>query len=335
MPLALAGNERLSLAVLLFILPTFVSLLSFVVRGKVIRFSLLIDDTVLAISMLIMILSIIMTHLNVGLHNLALNKLVNGQVSDDFTRWSILLYASMAFGAILLFTRGRYLYTLAIIACFLVLGDRTQFFFVIISLSILYWHKITFKSLILIIPLIVLGFLGKSIYIYVFTGHFPSLLDYNLDSLSLAHTTQNAFESGRIHYDTRYLRDLPLIMLPINLSENLHYFSEIYKAIFFPHWSKNAGSAGNILVELYWIGGYWSILGFGFIYSVLTQISLIYVKKKVNGIALVLFLVVIWFYVPRNSLFTLVSHAKKFVYLFVVINMFRIAYVSFSRRSEL
>lgn len=227
-------------------------------------------------------------------------------------------------------------------------GSRTQ---VVISFFCLlvYWgtqggefKKIFgFWSLVALLSILILGVYGKDIYAAIsYTvlyggNYFENLIfisSQNGGGLILKLKTSEPFwidqMFGKIMVDglvidPSYLLGLPLQFLPFSgaAGGDLHYFSNTIKYQYFSHWGDSAGVGATYLGEGY---ANFGIVGLVF-YIILANMVLYLLNVFIrfgNAIysPLLSVLAAYWcFYIHRNSLFQMISHTKKYVYVYLLI----------------
>jgi hypothetical protein len=293
--------------------------------------------------LLIFIVSIIGVQFQVGLQNLRSAKLLSGQAIDNFSNFSLLMYASGALYAVAKLTQDQKKGAIiagVLILYFVAFGDRTQPAFIALYGLILYSVLGRIRYLALLPPfLIFLLLYGKQVYIFFLTQDATALHQFSAvtsEGLAEPVALMQATETGMgLSVDLPpYLHTFLLYLTPFSVGDNLHLFQDVYKQILFPTFSDSAGAAGNIILEIYWNYGYWGLPVFGGILCV--AISLTARASRHSSIfsmvGLLLF-VILFMYMPRNSLFTLISHEKKFAYTFAVAWALRYFHLKIVRKS--
>jgi hypothetical protein len=279
---------------------------------------------------IILILSIVMIEVEVGLYNYFLTKISAGQIHDNFTIFSIIYYSSGTILAILFILKNNYrfyLLVILIVLMYILTGDRTQPAFIIVFWIISYITKIDkigFKVIIIsIISLIGITY-GKQLYIYLITGSLKAFENYHgigFEGLSESVSLIQAIEQGILmNVNIKlYLHNFWMYLSPISLGDDLHYFSHFYKKLLFPEYSENSGVAGNFLLEIYWNYSYYGLFIFGMLnVIILKTLQRISKMKQNHSILIALMIIVFYLYFPRNSLFTIISHEKKFLYTYIL-----------------
>ena len=282
----------------------------------------------------IFIASLVGVEVEVGLIRLMSMKFESGQILDTFSRFSILMYASgvlYAVSALSSYKRRGVIIACLLFIFFVAIGDRTQPAFIALYGLILYSveSNIKFRHIIVIVLASILLLYGKQLYLYILTGSYVSFINFSaLSASGLAEPVAlvSATESG-MGYEVDlpvYLHKFILYMAPFSLGENLHLFQDVYKNLVFPWFSESAGAGGNIIVEIFWNFGYVGLLlfGFGLCFAVAVVSRLSRYSSDLSVVSLLLF-VVLFMYMPRNSVFSIISHEKKIVYTFVLAWMIR------------
>lgn len=261
--------------------------------------------------------------LTTGLSDFLLNKLRNGQEYDTFSRVTILWYASGALFAVFQWHMGHGRSRLAAmvpVVLFILSGDRTQPILILMVIFCLGYcqQKLTFKVYLASGVFACLLLIGKTLYIFLFTGiwtlaftPFGNAIGYS-ESVSLMHYAELSFEQSR-NLDF-YLHRVFLVILPISFTD-IHVFQREYKDTFFSDWSSAAGAGGNIISEIYWSLGWAGFLLSGGLYVFLISV-LASRRWNIFGALWPILVVFFSFYIWRNSLFSMISHEKKFIYLF-------------------
>lgn len=263
--------------------------------------------------------------LTIGLSNFFINKLLNGQEYEAYSRITILWYASGTLFGLFQWhlAHGKMrLFAIIPIVLFMLSGDRTQPLLILLVIFCLGFcqQKLSFKFYILSVALACLMVVGKTLYIYFFTGvwtfvyaPFGNAIGYS-ESVSLMHYAELSFEKNS-NLDF-YLHKIFLVIPPISFTD-IHVFQREYKETFFSDWSSAAGAGGNIITEIYWSLGWMGFLLIGALYVFL--ICVLALKRwKIFEALWPIIIVFFSFYIWRNSIFSMVSHEKKFIYLFII-----------------
>lgn len=132
--------------------------------------------------------------------------------------------------------------------------------------------------------------------------------------------------STEFRIEPNYLLELPLQFLPLSgrLSDSLHHFSESVKYKFYSDWSDTAGVGATYWGEGYAVFGVVGIfLYLGLFLIVLFVINRGFLSGTAVGSSLYAICGIYWgFYIHRNSLFQMVGHLTKYIYIFLSLYIF-------------
>lgn len=293
--------------------------------------------------LLIFAVSLVGVQFQVGLQNLRSTKLLSGQVIDNFTSFSLLMYASGTLYAVAQLTKNDkkgVIIAGLFILYYVAFGDRTQPAFIALFGLILYSVRERIRYLALLPPfLIFLLLYGKQIYIFILTQDLTALHQFSAvtsEGLAEPVALMQATETGMgLTVDLPpYLHQFFLYLTPFSVGDDLHLFQDIYKQILFPTFSESAGVAGNIILEIYWNYGYAGLPAFGLLLCLAIGFTARASRhSSIFAMLGLLLFVVLFMYMPRNSLFTLISHEKKFIYTFLIAWVLRYFHLKIARRS--
>lgn len=196
----------------------------------------------------------------------------------------------------------------------------------------------------LFILIFVIGTNGKIIYNKVQTGvtsgeEPTAILLTVLGQIKISSSFHNLRISEPVHVDqmvnkiitteysveSNYLLDLPLQFLPFSgkLVDSLHFFSRSLKGTFYATWGEKTGVGAS-----YWGEGIANFGAAGFLIFLLVYLAALFLlqfgllKAPHWLLPLVFILSAYWgFYIHRNSLFQMISHSKKFIFLYLAISI--------------
>lgn len=224
-------------------------------------------------------------------------------------------------------------------------GDRTNIFIAFFTLLILSKKSFNFKQVInkkivlSIIFLLFIGVFGKDVYgavstayindtsiFYAFRGRaLESDGIYSSEPYHIA-TILNSIIEDDFRVDSTYLNDFLYHLLPnaTQFTDTLHFFSNRLKSTYFSDWGDSSGVGAT-----FWGEGLalFSILGLIFFYVIyailLVVLNILYSKSSINFKPPIAIMGAYWAtYIHRNSLFQMISHEKKVLYIFILIFVF-------------
>lgn len=233
------------------------------------------------------------------------------------------------------------------------MGSRTHVIICLLSLAVLHFStqkeirlvSVLYKPKVIIMILIVaiIGVVGKDLYaafqVSLITGEsFLSVFLLRLDNLSLFevllqtepyHTSEMLYftVSDEFRIDSWYLTDVIYHFFPVSspFTDTLHHFSNEIKGEFYSDWGSNVGVAGNYWAEGYANFGFFGVIIWGVIFNIVLIFLNALMYKTEKYAPIVILIGVFWgFYIQRNSLFQIISHDKRNVYVFIAILIFSI-----------
>lgn len=289
-------------------------------------------SSMLYFSKTISVINFIFIALFYGISEIFANKVGSNIAFANILLWRVATTFYLCSAIIL--TRKFDIFLAFILLLFLFFtGDRTG---IVLSMlagliafsSYLQKNKYWFLNIVFILPSILIGILGifgKEIYSAI-TSQVISESLIDIDLMRMIMSTEPFFIqlifNEVINFEYRvsswYLLLLPLSILPLGLiGFSSNYFNTEFQNSLFP-WMKEGTMAYNYWAEGYANFGFSGIILFIIIYFfILFFIEREYQKGNILSILMLILGTYLAFYIQRNSIFSIISYLKHFIYFFL------------------
>lgn len=289
-------------------------------------------SSLLYFSKTISILNFLFVVIFYGMSEIFANKVGSNISSANILLWRVA--TTFYFCTSIILTRNFDTFLSFVLLIFLFFtGDRTGIVLsmlagLIIFSTYLQKNKFWYLNIVFILPGILIGILGifgKAIYASI-TSQVISDSLINVDIIRAVMSTEPFFTqlifNEIVNFEYRisswYLLLLPISVLPLGLiGFSSSYFNSQFQSSLFP-WMKEGTMAYNYWAEGYANFGFSGIILFVvFYFLILFFIEREHLKGNIFSILLLILGTYLVFYIQRNSIFSIISYLKHFIYFFL------------------